>query len=295
MGKAGLIFSIIIFLIFAPNFYSQRIKWEYFNNRSNWRANKLEFQLGFCASQFNGDVGGGPGKGIDYSTKDIDWESTGKGIQGAFKYRFSKYVATKTELSYFQLLGSDRYSEELIRNSRNLSFKSNCFEFSQRFEFIFLAQEFNGRFYQLAERARRRKSNFQLYAFGGLGFLHFTPKASYNGAYVALQPLCTEGQKTPYSTNTFIMPSGFGLRIGLSKQIRLGIEASYVKTFSDYLDDVSTFYADPSTLSNPAAAYLSNPSLGSVLFLPGDKRGDLNQKDAYYRLSFSIIFNLKHR
>jgi hypothetical protein len=107
--------------------------------------------------------------------------------------------------------------------------------------------------------------------------------------------LKTEGQASPYGKATFIMPLGFGMRIGLTKDIRLGFEATCFKTFTDYMDDVSTFYPEIGVLTDPAAAYLSNPSNSPELFLPGSRRGDLNQKDAYYRLSASLIFNLKSR
>ena len=287
-------FCVLLLLIFTTG-WTQRIKWENFNNRANWKANRLEIQAGFCATQFTGDLGGGSGQGLDYSMKDMDNEALGKGVQLAFKFRFARYFATKTEFSYFQIKGSDSYSENAKRYSRNLSFESYNFEFSQRLEFIFLAQEFNGKFYNLTSRARHKGSNFQLYTFGGLGFTTYNPKANYNGTLVALRPLRTEGQVTPYGKATAIIPFGFGMRLGLTKQIRIGFEATCFKTFTDYMDDVSTFYPETGVLTDPAAIYLSNPSTSPELFLPGSRRGDLNQKDTYYRLSASLIFNLRNR
>ena len=38
---------------------------------------KKELQIGFGATQFNGDLGGAEGIGRDYSLKDINWPSTG--------------------------------------------------------------------------------------------------------------------------------------------------------------------------------------------------------------------------
>lgn len=288
-------FTIGVFIFFHGIGFTQRIKWENFNNRANWRANRLEIQAGFCATQFTGDLGGGSGQGIDYSMKDMDEEALGKGAQVAFKFRFNRYFATKSEFSYFQVKGSDAFSENAKRRARNLSFESYNFEFSQRLEFIFLAQEFNGKFYNLTSRARHKGSNFQLYTFSGIGFATFNPKANYNGTLIELRPLKTEGQATPYGMATVIMPLGFGMRLGLTKQIRIGFEATCFKTFTDYMDDVSTFYPETGTLTDPAAVYLSNPSLEPEQFLPGSRRGDLNQKDTYYRLSASLIFNLKNR
>jgi hypothetical protein len=70
------------------------------------------------------------------------------------------------------------------------------------------------------------------------------------------------------------------------------LEVSYVKTFSDYIDDVSTVYADPASFSSEAAAYLSNPAVGNPWFAPGYQRGDSKQKDAYYHLNLIITKNL---
>lgn len=292
MLKLGLGF---LFICLSQVLHAQRIKWENFNNRTNWRSNRIEIQAGFCATQFTGDLGGGAGNGIDYSMKDMDKEALGKGAQVAFKLRFNRYLATKSEFSYFQIKGSDAFSENAKRKARNLSFESYNFEFSQRLEFIFLAQEFNGKFYNLTSRARHKGSNFQLYTFGGIGFATFNPKANYNGTLIELRPLKTEGQASSYGIATVIMPFGFGMRLGLTKQIRIGFEATCFKTFTDYMDDVSTFYPEVGVLTDPAAVYLSNPSQSLEMFKPGSRRGDLNQKDTYYRLSASLIFNLKHR
>ena len=70
---------------------------------------------------------------------------------------------------------------------------------------------------------------------------------------------------------------GIGFRMGISKMWRVGLELAYVKTFTDYMDDVSTNYADPSLLSSEGA-YFSNPDSPYTI---GDKRGDPNQKDAH--------------
>ena len=56
------------------------------------------------------------------------------------------------------------------------------------------------------------------------------------------------------------MPVGIGFRMGVSR-MGVGVELAYVKTFTDYMDDVSTVYADPTDINfspDPNAAYLSN-------------------------------------
>jgi hypothetical protein len=58
---------------------------------------------------------------------------------------------------------------------------------------------------------------------------------------------------------------------------------------------VSTSYTSISNLNSPEAVFLSNPSGNAINYGPGEKRGDPNQKDAYYKLSFQLIYNLYHR
>jgi hypothetical protein len=85
---------------------------------------------------------------------------------------------------------------------------------------------------------------------------------------------------------------GVGFRVGVGRVWGVGAEIAYVKTFSDYMDDVSTVYADPASFSTEAAAYFSNPAVGSPYFAPGNQRGDSKQKDAYYHLNLIITRNL---
>ena len=91
------------------------------------------------------------------------------------------------------------------------------------------------------------------------------------------------------------MPFGLGFRIGVGRAWRLGMEISYVKTFSDYMDDVSTTYADPNSFPSDVEAYFSNPAIGNPTFAPGNQRGDSNQKDAYYHLNLIATKNLTFR
>jgi hypothetical protein len=79
---------------------------------------------------------------------------------------------------------------------------------------------------------------------------------------------------------------------------RIGIEATYVKTFSDYIDDVSGFYYDPAILEaevSATSAALSNPSVTHPeWFNPGSKRGE-PEKDAYFYLNITFYKNLTYK
>ena len=65
------------------------------------------------------------------------------------------------------------------------------------------------------------------------------------------KPLSTEGQgladfpgQKPYHLTQFALPFGIGLRYALSDNVHIGFELSDRKTFTDYLDDVSSHYVD---------------------------------------------------
>lgn len=266
-----------------------------FNSQRNWSLHKKELQIGLGATQFNGDLGGASGIGKHYSMRDIDWESTGFAGWLGYRQRFHPYFATTSSICFFNLKGNDAYSQEPIRNARNLQFKSMCIEVQQRLEFIFLANEKFGSTFNLPGNYSKKNHSQQYYIFGGIGLLYFNPKAQYtDGSWVALRPLKTEGQSKAYSPLTLTMPLGLGFRYGVSRMWRVGVELAYVKTFSDYIDDVSTVYADPTSFTNPQAAYFSNPS-NNPNFFTGQQRGNNKQKDAYYHLNLIVTKNLTYK
>jgi hypothetical protein len=285
----------LLLLIFIPAgfIYAQHAN---FNTQRNWSLHKKELLFGLGATQFNGDLGGSYGVGRDYSLKDIDWPSTSMAGFVGFRYRFAPMFATTSSLSIFGLRGDDEHSEEPVRNARSLQFKSLCFEVSQRLEFIVYANEKFGSTFNLPGNYSKKNRSQQLYGFGGIGLLYFNPKAqNQDGDWTALRPLKTEGQAKSYSPLTFTMPVGVGFRWGLGNIWRMGVEVSYVKTFSDYIDDVSTTYADPASFTSADAAYLSNPAVGNPSFAPGEQRGDPRQKDAYYHLNVFVSKNITYK
>jgi hypothetical protein len=288
-------FSGIIFLLlfFQISLFAQHTN---FNSQNNWSLNKKELQIGLGATQFNGDLGGSYSVGQDYSTKDIDWPSTGLAGWLGYRQRFHPYFATTTSLCVFNLKGDDKYSEEATRNARNLHFRSLNFEIQQRLEFIFFATERFGAKYNLPGSRAKTNRNEQYYVFGGLGLCYFNPQAEFkDGTWMNLRPMKTEGQEKAYSPITLTVPFGFGFRVGVGREYRVGLEIAYVKTFSDYMDDVSTVYADPNSFDSQTAAYFSNPAVGDPMFGPGNQRGDSKNKDAYYHLNLILTKNLTYK
>lgn len=284
--------KVTVFFFFSLFLFSLRGQHANFNSQRNWSLHKKELQIGVGATQFNGDLGGAEGIGRDYSLKDINWPSTGVAFWLGYRQRFHPYFATTTSLCVFNLKGADSLSNEPSRNARNLHFRSLGVEIQQRIEWIFAANEKFGSTYNLPGNYSKKNRSQQYYLFGGIGLCYFNPKAqNANGDWTSLRKLRTENQDKPYSPLTLTLPMGFGFRMGISKMWRVGIELAYVKTFTDYMDDVSGNYADPSLLSEDGA-YFSNPDSP---YIPGDKRGDPNQKDAYYHMNVVFTRNITYK
>ena len=91
------------------------------------------------------------------------------------------------------LAGNDNLTSEPYRQNRNLSFKSDIFELSVMYE-LHLYVEGQGHLHDLRGAQGERSSRVGLYLFAGVGGFYFNPKAQFNGNYLALQPLATEGQ-----------------------------------------------------------------------------------------------------
>lgn len=274
-----------------------------FNTQRNWSLNKKEILFGGGATQFLGDLGGRNQVGKDYSLADLDWPATSWNGMAGFRFRFHPYWATTTTLNVGMLRGDDAHTNEIIRKSRNLHFRSIVIELAQRIELIILANEKFGARYRIPGLRGMKNHNEQLYVFTGAGISYFNPKARYNGSWTALRPLKTEGQglvggPDEYLPVTATIPFGVGFRMGLNRMWRIGIEATYVKTFSDYIDDVSGTYYDPNELASQvgaASAFLSNPAEQNAnWFAAGQQRGD-SQNDSYFYLNIVFARNVTYK
>lgn len=271
-----------------------------FNSQGAWSRNKKELVFNLGASQFLGDLGGRNQIGKDYTMGDLDWASTNVGLGVGFRYRFHKHFATTTMLNFALLKGDDALTEEPIRNARNLHFRSPFINLNQRIEWIIYAKETAGSRYGM--KGSKKSPNLQIYAFTGIGIAWFNPQAKYQGEWTNLRPLKTAGQGLEggpknYLPITATIPAGLGVKFGISRMWTLGIEAIYLKTFSDNIDDVSGKYFDPAILNSQvgaASAYLSNPSPTPNLFNPGSVRGH-DEKDAVFYLNVIATKNITYK
>ncbi len=202
---------------------------------------------------------------------------------GAFgRYNMNNYVSIKLGLTYGRISGSDTDNNR----ARNLSFRSDLIDVS-------LTGEFN----ILGFQPYALEKVFSPYVFAGVGLVHFNPLAQYNGEWVELQPLGTEGQgiagnAAKYNLVQVVIPFGGGLKYAINDTWTLGAELGLRKTFTDYLDDVSSRYEDEEVLianNGELAASLANRSGEPIA--GGTLRGNPDNKDWYVFAGFSVSFN----
>ena len=152
---------------------------------------------------------------------------------------------------------------------RNLSFRSKIIE-------GYAVAEFN--FWNYGVGATDKPWVFYLY--GGIGGFYFDPMASYadiegNLCWARLQPLHTEGQgstaypdRKPYRRLQLMLPFGIGIKARINKTFYVSVEYGFRKTWTDYLDDVSTTYAGTEMVQQTA----SDPELAALL---ADRSGEV--------------------
>lgn len=208
------------------------------------------------------------------------------------RYNFNSHFAFRGGITYGRLSGADanHTSPDLV--ARNLSFQSNVYEFGFIGEYNLFGLD--------------KYMPFSPYLFAGVAVFHHNPQAELNGTWVDLQPLGTEGQGTaaypdrrPYSLWQVSIPFGAGVKIQFAEKVTLGLEAGLRRTFTDYLDDVSTTYVDRSILANESgqlAVRLMDRS-GEIMSDPplrreGSIRGNPDVQDYYAFMGATLSFKL---
>ncbi|MCB0480304.1 MAG: outer membrane beta-barrel protein [Flavobacteriales bacterium] len=183
---------------------------------------------------------------------DIQLRQAGLNVGLSVRRFVTPMVAVRGEFNYGIVKGSDKLSSEPSRYSRNLSFKTSLMELSGRLEVHPLQIKDLGHTY-------RSRMDFSAFLFAGLGMTYFNPKAEYNGSYVNLQPLKTEGFS--YSLITPVVPLGIGMEFRLNKHHIIGWDLGVRMTMTDYIDDISTRYVHHTKFTDPTALALQDRSI----------------------------------
>jgi len=262
---------------------------------------KLEVGLGLGPLFFLGDLGGNQGLGKRF-VKDVNLPVT-KMAKGVYVNIFPaewlgfRVAANHGKLEAYDSLIRSKGGAEDYRKSRNLQFQSSLLEAYAAVEIyptVFL------------ERYDGLQGKFRPYVIGGFGAFKFNPQGKYyapdgSSKWVDLKPLRTEGQgmaeypdRKEYSLVSFEVPLGFGFKYYLKDNLFIGMEVMHRKSFTDYVDDVSTNYIDNihfgQYLSAEQAAMANQLYYreGYVPYGPqrranvGDQRGNPKQNDSFF-------------
>ncbi|MCF8256765.1 MAG: porin family protein [Flavobacteriales bacterium] len=250
--------------------------------------------------------------GISFYMGDLNPDMPFRDVRPAgglfYRYNFNDRFSVRAAAHVAYLVGSDASSTDPAQLERNLSFESWLFDFS-------VTGEFN--FFKYAPGDMRHW--ITPFLFGGISIFKFNPRTELNGEMWELQPLGTEGQGTTfypdrqkYSLVNAAIPFGLGVKVNISKTFSVGVEWGMRYTFTDYLDDVSTTYADIDVVQaerGDIANALSNRSVVrdpvSGEFVPltdqqrqefaGRQRGNSTNNDWYSFVLLSVSMNIKAR
>lgn len=202
----------------------------------------------------------------------------------------SPSIALNANIIYGHISGDDKHQLSEDRRLRNLQFKTYLFEYSLR---IYT--------YPFAFRIGSRE--LRLFGGGGVARFHYNPKTLYQGAWIELWPLNTEGQglfdnRPEYRLQGLALPVFGGVKISINEYWSLSAELVSHITFTDYLDDVSTTYPDFNTLlaqRGPLAVTLSDRSgeLATGQLRPlGSMRGNAREDDWFVTLELKLAYRL---
>ena len=232
------------------------------------------------------------------------------------RFNYSDFITLRGNALFGQIAGDDKnYTDVAERYKRNLNFKSNIIEFSGTLEWNLMGFE-----------ETQRYNPGSPFLFIGIGVFKFNPMSQFNyipaihttaaygdiakhdGQWIELQTLSTEGQETTkfndrkrYSLTQVSIPLGVGYKKQFNDVWAWGVELGFRKTFTDYLDDISTTYVDPqitggSNTGLSAALADRTPELGNSTLENdygseerlGAARGNDANRDWYLFFNFTL-------
>jgi hypothetical protein len=270
-----------------------------------------DFGLHLGGANYLGEMGG-----KEQTRRDFVWDmklgQTRWAVGGFARRRLNRQISINAGLMHMRIQGADALSTNPARVGRNLNFRNDMFEFYVRPEFtIYQDNDLGGR--------GKYRTDFRLFGYVGVALLYHNPTGQLvnennerTGDWYDLRPLTTE--MVDYSNFVLSIPVGMGFHFTKQRRHRFGWDFGWRTTFTDYLDDVSTVYVDPSRLPSDlsrqlytqhAAAYALDPTLpapqnyGFVPETPGpskkedNKRGDPTHNDSYLTMTFTYSYVLR--
>lgn len=270
----GLFLRLRCFALMAVIFFNYNVveAQRYFSGRNEW---------GITAglSNYYGELSSGSRLGTNMGHFHLAYG-------GFYKYNFSSFFSLRNQITYLKISGNS--ANVTGRGFQNLTFQSEVYEFSPMIEFNFHPFGTN-----------LKDGLVTPYVVTGPSIFYFNP-TRYENEDIHLRNLNTESRKHPYSLIQPSVPLGFGIKTMTPPQrgkgsVIAGIEIIWRKTFTDYLDDVSTEYGDFNAMKENQGLSSAENGQAQVLkggnTLPaGTMRGDTHFKDWYYFIGFSLSY-----
>lgn len=278
----------------------------------------LDYGFAIGTANYLGDIGGDDLTRRDFSA-DLHLGQTKLSSHVFVRYRLNSVLAVRGQVGTVFLEDYDNLSTNVARVTRNAHFRNFVNELSARAEVSFFSSPMITRY------TSKLRVGMNAYATLGItGFSH-NPQAQLNRdaaeyhfaqGNIATNPtqlnydewydLRDAGTESlTYGQLSMGVPLGLGVSFEVNHQIRVGMEFVWNLTFTDYLDDVSFTWADPSSLTD-IQFLLSNPSSAAVAEAAGvdnpeaflenfrwaetydSPRGNPDKNDTYGTLQVSV-------
>ncbi len=294
--------KFLVVALVCSTVLSQPLKAQYYYYNDKYYDNAVVFELGGGFGVMNAltDLGGKKGIGKNF-IKDLRWKTARPSFGTYIAANYLDKIILRLEGTFGQVVGYDSILKPVAstttgRYERNLSFKSKISE-------IQLALEVHPLMFRDFED--EDPPLFSPYAVVGVGLFAFDPQAKLNGQWYSLQPLHLEGQgfkeypdRKVYQRNQVNICAGLGLKYQVSPLFNARLEFVHRILNTDYLDDASTGYIDPTLF----ASYLSPNQAAIAMQLydrkkelppfdasqPDAQRGDPKDNDAFFTIQLKI-------
>jgi opacity protein-like surface antigen len=294
--------KLIFLVLVCSTALSQPLKAQYYFYNDKYYDKDVVLDLGASFGIMNclTDLGGKKTTGIKNITEAVNWKNSKPSFGAYIMAMYREKIGVRLQATFGEVNGADSTLKNDqnpgSRYESNLSFKSKISDIQLGVEIhplMFLN-------YDDVEPPR-----FSPYVLAGVGYYSFDPQAQLNGQWYSLQPLRTEGQgfseypdRTPYKLSQFNVAAGLGVKYELSSLFNARLEVNHRFLFTDYLDDVSTTYIDPSLFqrylpTNVATAaqrlYSRKAELkAGAVTNPGDQRGSPSSNDAFFTVQLKV-------
>ena len=277
-----------------------RAQYYYYNDKYYSSDVVLEGGVSIGAMNSLTDLGGEKGIGGKF-IKDLNLKVTKPSFSLYIIAMYRILLVLRLEGTFGQIESYDsilkKRDPDLIgRYGRNLSFRTRITDFQ-------LAFEIHPLFFKYYDE--EEAPYWSPYIVAGVGYFSFNPQANLDGRWYDLYPLRLEGQgfkeypdRKRYKLNQFNIPLGAGVKYEINSFLNARFEIVYRKLFTDYLDDVSTSYIDPSLFNvylQPAQAAIAQRLYSRMQELQpgyivknGQERGNQKNKDGYFTIQLKI-------